>query len=114
MISKNICRHITGGLEQSLCLLAVQPVYKSQEENLELVVRCWLHLAHLLLTLANTHQVSFYDGPYTNNYVFFAPFSIGGTKIAASCFMYMYSVHLFKTTQPFLESYYGVLPILRD
>ena len=25
---------------------------------MELVVRCWLHLAHLLLTLANTHQVS--------------------------------------------------------
>ena len=92
---KNIYRHITGGLEQSLCLLAVQPVYKSQEENMELVVRCWLHLAHLLLTLANTHQVStvqystvqystvhllltlanthqvsLYDGPYTNNYVF--------------------------------------------
>ena len=107
MISKNICRHITGGLEQSLCLLAVQPVYKSQEENLELVVRCWLHLAHLLLTLANTHQVSFYDGPYTNNYVFCS-------KIAASCFMYMYSVHLFKTTQPFLEFYYGVLPVLHD
>ena len=42
-------RHITGGLEHSISLLDVQPRYKTQQENFDLVLQCWLNLLYLLL-----------------------------------------------------------------
>ena len=53
----NYFRHINTGLEQSIALLGIQPRYKTQEENFDLVLQCWLHLCYLLVTLACTYQV---------------------------------------------------------
>jgi len=49
-------RHINSGLEQSIALLEIQPRYKTQEDNFDLVLQCWLHLCYLLVTLACTYQ----------------------------------------------------------
>lgn len=49
-------RHINSGLEHSLNLLGIQPKYKTQEENFDLVLQCWLHLCFLLLTLGSSYK----------------------------------------------------------
>merc|ERR1712012_1139410 len=51
-------RHINSGLEHSINLLEMQPRYKTQEDNFDLVLQCWLHLSYLLVTLGDTYQVS--------------------------------------------------------
>ena len=50
-------RHITGGLEHSISLLEVQPRYKTQQDNFDLVLQCWLNLLYLLLSLGLSYQV---------------------------------------------------------
>ena len=55
-------RHITGGLEQSISLLVVQPSYKTQEDNFDLVLQCWLNLLYLLLSLGLSYQVGGGEG----------------------------------------------------
>ena len=50
-------RHITGGLEHSISLLEVQPRYKTQQDNFDLVLQCWLNLLYLLLNLGLSYQV---------------------------------------------------------
>ena len=50
-------RHITGGLEHSISLLDVQPRYKIQQDNFDLVLQCWLNLLYLLLSLGLSYQV---------------------------------------------------------
>ena len=57
-MTDNCFRHINSGLEDSLALLSVQPRHKTQEDNFDLVLQCWLHLCYLLLTLGITYQVS--------------------------------------------------------
>ena len=49
-------RHITGGLEHSRSLLEVQPRYKTQQDNFDLVLQCWLNLLYLLLSLGLSCQ----------------------------------------------------------
>ena len=61
------CRHINRGLEQSISLLELQPRYKTQEENFDLVLQCWLHLCYLLVTLGSTYQVASYLPTPTEN-----------------------------------------------
>ena len=50
-------RHITGGLEHSISLLEDQPSYKTQQDNFDLVLQCWLNLLYLLLSLGLSCQV---------------------------------------------------------
>ena len=50
-------RHITGGLEHSISLLGIQPRYKTQQDNFDLVLQCWLNLLYLLLSLGLSYQV---------------------------------------------------------
>ena len=56
------CRHINRGLEDSISLLELQPRFKTQEENFDLVLHCWLHLCYLLITLGTTYQVYLIQG----------------------------------------------------
>ena len=55
-------RHITGGLEHSISLLEVQPSYKTQQDNFDLVLQCWLNLLYLLLSLGLSYQVGGWGG----------------------------------------------------
>ena len=55
-------RHITGGLEHSRSLLEVQPRYKTQQDNFDLVLQCWLNLLYLLLSLGLSCQVRGREG----------------------------------------------------
>ena len=50
-------RHINSGLEQSISLMEIQPVYKTQQDNFDLVLQCWLNLLYLLLNLGLSYQV---------------------------------------------------------
>jgi len=56
-------RHITGGLEHSRSLLEVQPRYKTQQDNFDLVLQCWLSLLYLLLYLISVHRLPLLSFP---------------------------------------------------
>ena len=56
-VTLDIFRHINSGLEQSISLLQIQPQYKTQQDNFDLVLQCWLNLLYLLLSLGLSYQV---------------------------------------------------------
>ncbi|QQP41437.1 Fem-1A [Caligus rogercresseyi] len=47
---------INQGLLEALQLLEIQPVFKVQFDNLDIILTSWIHLIHILLSMALTHE----------------------------------------------------------